>query len=282
VELDPSEDARILGRLVELLAHARGAEELLQRLAAAGRIRPVPPCGRTRTPLVGAGHALEPEDALFGTARDWPAALARGLAHEDLLAQAHGLRPERTMPGAIFDRELGIALSEASHAGHIAEAVGFGLAQTMRGSQAIALCCLGSGALMLPEATAALVHAVERKARVIFLMRGPKGPIDRLVVVHRIVVPADSAHRAYWAVAEGRTARPGLPLLIDARWERKSATVIDDEPRPEDAREAQLRGLLSPEMERALAAEVRDALDRARAIAEGRNVARGGSGQGRA
>ena len=40
IGVDPSEDARILGRLVELIAHARGAEELLQRLARAGQIRP--------------------------------------------------------------------------------------------------------------------------------------------------------------------------------------------------------------------------------------------------
>lgn len=268
-EVDPSEDARILGRLVELSAHARGAEELLTRLARSGRIRPILPCGRTRTALVGAGHALEPGDALFGTARDWPAAMARGLSADALIAQAFGRRPERTMPGAIFDKDLGVWLSEATHAGHMAEAVGFGIAQTMKGSQAIALCCLGSATLMLPEATAALIHAVERRARVVFLLRGPKGPIDRLVVVHRIVVPPDSAHRVYWAIAEGRTARPGLPFLIDARWERRGPGWDDAPPPPaDDAIEAQARGILSPEMERALAAEVRDALDKARAAAE--------------
>jgi len=268
-EIDPSEDARILGRLVELSAHARGAEELLQRLAASGRIRPVQPCGRSRTALIGAGHALESGDVLFGTARDWPAALARGLSHEALLLQAYGKRAERTMPGAIFDRELGIWLSEASHAGHMAEAVGFGIAQTLKGSQAIALCCLGSASLMLPEATAALVHAVERRARVVFLLRGPRGPLDRLVAVHRIVVPPDSAHRAYWAVAEARTARPGLPLLIDARWDRVTKPGVLTSPIiPEDALDAQARGLLSPEMERALGSEVRDALDKARSAAE--------------
>lgn len=261
--IDPSEDARILGRLVELIAHARGTDELLQRLARAGTIRPTPPAGRALPAMVGAGFALEPGDWLFGTARDWPAALAKGLSHDALLMQAYGRRHERTIPGAVFDRELGVALSEGSHGGHVAEAVGFGAIAEQRGTGQIALCCLGSGTLTLPETVAALVWAIETRARCVFLLRGPKASIERLVMMHRVPVTADSAHRVYWALAEARTSRPGLPMFIDARH------AHDGQPgEPVDARELQQRGLLSPELERALAAEVTAALGAARAKAE--------------
>ncbi len=258
--VDPSEDARILGRLVELQAHARGADELLQRLARSGQIRPIPPAGRSLSATVGAGFACEPGDWLFGTARDWPAAIARGFSQEQLLMQARGRRHERTLPGAIFDREFGVSLSEGSHGGHVAEAVGFGVAAQRRGTGQIAICCMGSGTLTLPETTAALVWAIEKKARVIFLLRGQKASIERLVLMHRMPVAADSAHKVYWALAEARTSRPGLPMIVDARHGA-------DEGLPLDAREAQQRGLLSPELERALLAEVKDTLDKAREVA---------------
>lgn len=263
IGVDPSEDARILGRLVEIIAHARGAEELLQRLARAGQIRPTPPAGRALAAMVGAGYALEPGDWLFGTARDWPAALAHGLTHEALFMQAFGRRHERTIPGAIFDRELGVSLSEGSHGGHVAEAVGFGAIAEQRGTGQIAVCCLGSGTLTLPETVASLVWAIETRARVVFLLRGPKASIERLVMMHRVPVSSDSAHRVYWSVAEARTSRPGLPMFIDAR-HGGDAQVSE----PLDAKELQQRGLLSPELERALQAEVTSALGAARAKAE--------------
>jgi len=84
-------------------------------------------------------------------------------------------------------------------------------------------------------------------------------------MMHRVPVSADSAHRTYWSVAEARTARPGLPILIDARH------AMDGPARePLDARELQARGLLSPELERALQAEVTALLGEARATAEER------------
>lgn len=255
--VDPSEDARILSKLVELQVHARAADALLLRLSRAGLIRPIPETGRSRAATVGAGFSLEPGDWLFGTARDWPAAIARGLSHEQLLLQATGRRHERTLPGALFSRELGISLSEGSHGGHVAEAVGFGVAAQKRGTGHIAICCLGSGTLTLPETTAALVWAVETKARVIFLLRGPRAAIERLVLMHRVPVSPDSAHKVYWALEEARTSRPGLPLIVDARYG-------PGEGDPLDALDLQKRGLLSPELERALAAEVKSALDAAR------------------
>lgn len=255
--VDPSEDARMLSKLVELQVHARATDTLLQRLMRAGLIRPLPETGRSRPATIGAGYSLEQGDWLFGTARDWPAALARGLSHEQLLLQAAGRRHERTLPGAIFSRELGISLSEGSHGGHVAEAVGFGVAAQKRGTGQVAICCLGSGTLTLPETTAALVWAVETKARVMFLLRGPRAAIERLVLMHRVPVSPDSAHKVYWALEEARTSRPGLPLIVDARYGPGDGD-------PLDAIDLQKRGLLSPELERALAAEAKNALDRAR------------------
>ncbi|MFO0747907.1 MAG: lipoyl synthase [Myxococcota bacterium] len=262
-EVDPSEDARILGRLVELSAHARGMEELLTRLADSGRIRPMLPSARARTALVGAGHALEPGDALFGTARDWPAALARGLSAEALVKQAYGKRPERTMPGAVFDRDLGIWLSEATHAGHMAEAVGFGMAQALRGSPAIALCCLGSGTLMLPEAIAALVHAVERKARVVFLLRGRRGrSIGWWSCIASWCRPT---RRTASAEPSPRGARRGRGCRCSSTRAGSGAgraTIWRARPTTPWKRR---RAASSRRMERALTNEVRDTLDKARA-----------------
>lgn len=260
--IDAGEDARILAKSFELQVHARGIEELFTRLSRAGKIAPLGAPGRARAALVGAGLALEPGDMLFGTTRDWPAALARGMSHEALVRAVFAARPGA---GSIVDAELGVVLSDATHGGHVAEAVGFGMAAATRASGALALCCIGSNALLQPETTAALLMAVEKKARVVFLFRGPRATIERLVVVHRIVAPSDSAHRLYWALAEARAARPGLPILIDARHG-------NDAYEPLDARELQARQLLSPELERVLETEVAVALDRARSKAEGRTT----------
>lgn len=261
--VDAGEDAQILAKAFELQVHARGLEELFARLGRAGKIAPRAAPGRSRAALIGAGLALETGDMLFGTERDWPAALARGMSHEQLVHQAFAARGGDT---SIVDAAAGVVLSYGHDGGHVAEAVGFGMAASTRASGAIALCCIGSNALLQPETTAALLMAVEKKARVVFLLRGARATIERLVVVQRIVAPSDSAHRVYWALAEARSTRPGvpvLPVLIDARH--------GSEPyEPLDAKELQSRQLLSAELEHVLDGEVQTALDRARAKAEGR------------
>lgn len=261
--VDAGEDARILAKVFELQVHARGLEELFARLGRAGKIAPRAAPGRSRAALIGAGLALEAGDMLFGTERDWPAALARGMSHEQLMQQVFDASPRDT---SIVDRAAGVVLSHGHDGGHVAEAVGFGMAASTRASGAIALCCIGSNALLQPETTAALLMAVEKKARVVFLFRGSRATIERLVVVQRFVAPSDSAHRVYWALAEARSGRPGvsvLPVLIDARF---GAEPYE----PLDAKELQSRQLLSAELEHVLGGEVETALDRARAKAEGR------------
>jgi hypothetical protein len=223
--------------------------------------------------------ALETGDQVFGTRRDWPAALARGLDLADVFVRARaassgepGVRADfRSQPtlaagparpdgaeGTGAARPDGAAggfhLTDAMTAGHVAEAVGFGLAAQLARSSAMAVCFLGSGTLMQPETTAALMQAVASRARVAFVLRGPRAAFERLVVLHRVAVPADSAWRAYWALAEARTARPGLPVLIDARHGSEPEAPLDAELLRE-------HGILSPEFERSLVQEVRDRLE---------------------
>jgi TPP-dependent pyruvate/acetoin dehydrogenase alpha subunit len=247
------EDLRILSHLFELHVFRRHADELLERLGRAGALRPGLSAGRGATAAIGVGAALEPGDQVFGTHRDWPAAMARGGDFADVLRAG---RATTTAAGLadLRSRVGGFHLTDAASAAHIAEAVGFGMACTLSGSSAIAVCLLGSGALMQPETTAALVQAVESRARVVFVLRGPRAAVERLVVIQRMVVSADSAYKAYWALAEARAARPGLPVLIDARWGGEAEI-------PHDAQLLRERGVLSPEFERTLAQEVGERLD---------------------
>jgi hypothetical protein len=248
------EDLRILSRLFELHVFRKHADELLERFAANGTARSGLVAGRGATPVIGVAAALEPGDQLFGTHRDWPAALARAVDFRDVLQRAI---PNRTPSADLRSLVGGFHLTDATTASHISEAVGFGISARLSGSGALAVCYLGSGALMQPETTAALVQAVESRARVAFVLRGPRVAVERLVVIQRIVVPPDSAYRAYWALAEARTARPGLPVLIDARHGNEPET-------PLDAQLLRERGVLSPEFERSLVQEVRDRLDEVR------------------
>jgi hypothetical protein len=253
---DAREDLRILARLFELLVLRRHTDVMLARLEHAGEIGPGFVAGRGATAAIGIAAALEPGDQIFGTRRDWPAALARGLNLVDVLGRAmRAAGSEDVGAGADLRSEAGgFHLTDATTASHVAEAVGFGMAARISGASAIAVCFLGSGTLMLPETTAALMQAVASKARVAFVLRGPRAAFERLVVIHRVVVPADSAWRAYWALEEAREARPGLPVLIDARHGA-------DVEAPLDAELLRERGILSPEFERTLATEVGDRLD---------------------
>lgn len=256
--VESREDIRVLSRLFELHVFRKHADELLERFARAGLARPGLEAGRGATPVIGVSAALEPGDQLFGTHKDWPGALARNVDFKDVLARAlsgrNGSADLRSQVG-------GFHLTDASTASHIAEAVGFGMAARLSGSGALAVCFLGSGALMQPETTASLVQAVESRARVAFVLRGPRAAVERLVVIQRLVIPPDSAYRAYWALAEARAARPGLPVLIDARYGGEAET-------PHDAQLLRERGVLSPEFERSLVQEVRDRLDEVRRTTE--------------
>jgi len=256
------EDLRLLSYLFELNAFRRHADELLGRLAAAGKAAAGLVAGRGATAAIGVAAGLDSDDQIFGTHRDWPAAMARAGDFTDILRVAmRTLDPSRVGGGDIRSLSGGFHMTHAATASHIAEAVGFGMAARLSGSNAVAVCLLGSGALMQPETTAALVQAVESKARVVFVLRGPRASVERLVVIQRLVVPADSAYRAYWALAEARASRPGLPVLIDARYGQEPEV-------PLDAQLLRERGVLSPEFERTLAQEIRDRLDEVRRLVE--------------
>ncbi|TNF38624.1 MAG: hypothetical protein EP329_00035, partial [Deltaproteobacteria bacterium] len=103
-------DSDLAARVLETVFMARGVDRELERLAFAGvaALRGFRPARRAVWAMVGVGLALSPEDTLFGTSRDWPAALGRGVPVATLMRQVLGRSGDpglgRSLPGGLNDR----------------------------------------------------------------------------------------------------------------------------------------------------------------------------------
>ncbi|MEZ4266917.1 MAG: thiamine pyrophosphate-dependent enzyme [Myxococcota bacterium] len=216
-------------RIVGLLREARALEELLERLADAGRIGTTRPAGDARTAMIGAGIALQPGDLLFGTARDLPAALARGANLELVLRQAFAVSGDpalgRGLPGALQDASLGLRLGDGGAANHLVHAAGFGHAARIRREPRVAVALFGSAAQAQGDVHAALGFAAVYKSQTIFVARGPiedelwLDEIGDAWGIRAVRAAGDDAGAVYAAVAEAR-ARAVCgegPTVIDAR-----------------------------------------------------------------
>lgn len=270
----PARDATDLtARLVELAFLARAVDAELERLALAGKLRGFRPAHRAVWPMVATGLALGPEDQLFGTSRDWPAALGRGVSAATLMRQMFAKDGDpslgRSLPGGLHDAVRKIILSDGSAAAHILHAVGFGVAAQLRRGPGVAVALFGAGAFASGDVHAAFSLAPLRAARVVFVVRGPRGDepgFDAAAEAWGLrLVPVDGDHGAavFEAVSRARVralAGEG-PTLIDARHQ--------DSPRvPEDLLVLQRAGRLSSEAERATEAEIRATVWAARKSAE--------------
>jgi len=273
VPIEPPPALSLQSRIVETHFAARALEGVLEGLWRAGRVRLFQPARRAAVASVAATLALEPEDQVFGTARDWPAALARGVTFEALALQVFGKAGDpglgRTLPGAVHDAGRRLALSDSGPAAHLLHAAGFGLGAALRGDDVVALAFFGSAALAQSDAHAAFNLAPVRRARAVFVARGPRATDLDLEAgadawgMPVITVDGDhgaAVHRAVRRARQRALAGDG-PTLVDARHG-------EADPIPWDVLALQRAGSLSAESERALEAEIRLALGAARRAAE--------------
>ncbi len=222
---------RTLGpALVRHVLLARQLEDDLQRLSRNGDIGPVALPDHARIAMVAAAIALEPGDMVFGTRRDFPAALARGTTPDVFFCQALGRKGDlalgRGLPGAINDAEAGVALSDGSPATHLVHATGFGHAARVAGEDRVALALFGSSAQANGELHAALNFAQVNTARVIFVARGPLAgelPMTTAAEAWGIRAVSVSAHEGIKianAVVKARAAAIAGegPTIIEARY----------------------------------------------------------------
>jgi pyruvate dehydrogenase E1 component alpha subunit len=97
----------------------------------------VPPAGDGLVARVASAFALPEGDWLFPSARDWPAALTRGVALERFAHQMFGSSEDptkgRNLPGQAGSRERRVASPSSPAATHLPHAVGLAYAARLRG-----------------------------------------------------------------------------------------------------------------------------------------------------
>ncbi len=260
------------GAFVRWLLQAEALDELLVRLCQAGLVGHFDPAADARAAMIGAAAALQPGDLLFGTSRDVPASLPRGVALEALLGQAFSSVDDpglgRGMPGALTSAAHGITLTDGNVASHLVHAAGFGHAAKLSGGARIALALFGSAAQANGELHGALNFAALYKAQAVFVARGDLGAEVPFVEaaeawgVHAVDVPGDDAAAVYEAVVAAReqALAGGGPTVVDAR--------LAGPARPKDIDRLRLAGRWEQGDRLALMQAVRTAVVRARAAAE--------------
>lgn len=271
--LETGPSLEIEARIVEGVALALAVEAHLDNLAEANAIGLFPAAGRARVAMTAAALALGPEDMLFGTARDWVAALARGVTVDALFlqvfARAEATGGGRTLPGAVQDAARRVVLSAGPPAAHLLHAAGFGHAAALRGGERVALAYFGSAVALAQDAHRAFTLAGASGARTVFVARGAigdTGSLERAAEgwgLRVAAVDGDDGGAVFRAVqrARDRALAGKGPTLVDARHG-------DGEPVPHDALVLQRAGRLSAEAERAVDAEIRAAILSARSHAE--------------
>lgn len=273
---DPA-DGPLLDQLVRLQVIADELDQALLVLQNNGEIGHVVPAGAARVAQIGAALALAPQDMVFGTQRDLPAALARGVSLQQIFLQAFGRHGDpglgRGLPGAICDGPSGVSLSDGSVAAHLVHAAGFGHAAQHQNEDRVALAFFGGAAQQHSELHAALNFAAVYQARTIFVARGPLAnevPFREAGEAWGIQVlqaPADDGMAVYAAVREARKrAISGVgPVVIDARWPQGGGPA-----QPRDARSLQALDRVAPDRATIIAEVIRArvAADHAARVAE--------------
>jgi 2-oxoisovalerate dehydrogenase E1 component alpha subunit len=225
-------------RLFYQQLEVRAVEALLTRLNGNGRIGHFQPAADSAVAMLGATAACGPDDMIFGTMRDWPVTIGRGLGLDALLIQVLGKEGDRAlgraMPGAVRDKVLGLSLGDGSIAAHLVHAAGFGHAARLQQSNRMALATFGSAAQGNGELHAALNFAALHHAQVVFVARGPRGNelgFDQAAVawgIPAVMVPGDDGVAVCEAVAEARSrALSGEgPTVVDARLDGEAAPKL--------------------------------------------------------
>ena len=259
-------------RLFYQEVEVRAVETLLMRLSGDGRIGHFRPAADSAVAMLGATAACGSDDMIFGTMRDWPVAIGRGLGLDALLMQVLGKEGDsalgRAMPGAVRDKALGLSLGDGSVAAHLVHAAGFGHAARLEQSDRMALATFGSAAQGNGELHAALNFAALNQAHVVFVARGPRGSeldFDQASVawgIPAVMVPGDDGLAVSEAVAEARAralAGEG-PTVVDAR--------LDGKAKPKLAVLARDAGYWSFEEQQQVRQDIRNRLQQAQQVAE--------------
>jgi TPP-dependent pyruvate/acetoin dehydrogenase alpha subunit len=210
----------------------RAVDGWLAGQSRAGVIGTLAPVGDAQIELgaqVAVGLACAEGDLLWGTRRDLPAALARGVSLEVVFGQALGRAADpslgRGLPGAIHDRRAGVILSDGGPAAHLVHAAGFGHAARLSKSSRCAVALFGSAAWAHGEMHAALNFAAVGRAATVFVARGPRAGepwLDEVAFAWGLSaerVPGDDGMAVLRAVREARerVSTGEGPALIDAR-----------------------------------------------------------------
>jgi len=120
----------------------------------------------------GVVSCLRPDDAVVATYREHGHALLRGLSARSIMAEmygkAQGCSGGRGGSMHLFDKETLFYGGNAIVGGHLPVAVGLGLAAKMQGSDRVAVCFFGEGAMAEGEFHEALNLAALWKSPVLF------------------------------------------------------------------------------------------------------------------
>jgi 2-oxoisovalerate dehydrogenase E1 component alpha subunit len=240
---------------------AREIDEALHELYRDGAIALTTPSGDGRVAMVGAAQALKVSDMVFGTRRDLPAAIARGVSVQHVFHQALGTSSDRSLgrglPGTVNDGDQGVSLSDGSPATHLVHAVGFGHAARLVGGDRVALGLFGSAAQANGELHAALNFAAVNHTHTVFVARGPLAgelllsDVGHAWGIRTVRVQGDDGFAVWEAVAEARelAVNGKGPTLVDARLEGSVEAV--------DGKKLQEAGGLTAQSEAAMKTAIR-------------------------
>lgn len=250
---------------------------------------------------VGVMEQLDPDDGVVATYREHGHALARGMSARSIMAEMYG-KVEGCSRGRggsmhLFDAATNFYGGNAIVAGGLPLAVGVGLANKLRGSDRVAVCFFGDGAVAEGEFHESLNLAALWGLPVVFLcennLYAMGTALARSEADTDLAVKASSYDLPSWAVdgmdvlavAEATrravaTARGGMPVFLEARTYRFRAHSMYDpelyrdkaeverwkarDPVPTFAVQLVTEGVASPEelegMEVGVAAEIDDAV----------------------
>ena len=170
---DPGLDAAARKRIFAAMVRSRAIHTQLAAWADAGHLPAVICPPGAEGAAFGAAAALREDDWIFGTRREAPLLLWRGLplstyaAH--LLGRASDPAHGRQIPGQMTSRALGVAAMGSPTATHLTHATGLGWAARQRGHDRVAAAFFGASLIDAAEIHTALNFAGVFRANVVFV-----------------------------------------------------------------------------------------------------------------
>lgn len=213
--------------ILRLAVRARLLDERLTQLARAGRIGFHPDAHGFEPAIAAAVLAMRETDAIFPSARDHLASLARGTSIATYVAHALGSASDpmhgHATPGHFASRAGRIGSPSGIIAAHLTHAAGFAWAAQMRGDPCVVLALCGESAANAGDFHSALNFAGATRSPVIFLVRSDRSVPPRM--------PAPTETVAEKAIAYGldaQTASADDPESVGSAIE----SAIDRAPAP--------------------------------------------------